>query len=123
MAIALLVTEGLPENMGEEVVDGMKLSLQDIRASLLIRLRLVVPFASLIWEHPKDDECDILEWIRVLVPLLGVSFCIIFDYSTSTNPFQLKNPVVHGNGSQERFFEFALDFVSLLIDGKIQALH
>lgn len=41
--------------------------------SLLIRLRLVVPFASLIWEHPKEDECDILEWIRVLVPLLGVS--------------------------------------------------
>lgn len=42
--------------------------------SLLIRLRLVVPFASLIWEHPKEDECDILDWIRVLVPLLGVSF-------------------------------------------------
>ena len=41
--------------------------------SLLIRLRLVVPFASLIWEHPKDNECDILEWIRALVPLLGVS--------------------------------------------------
>ncbi|KAG2234880.1 hypothetical protein INT48_000543 [Thamnidium elegans] len=97
MAIALLVTEGLPESMGDEVIDAMKLSLQDIRASLLIRLRLVVPFASLIWEHPKEDECDILEWIRVLVPLLG-------------------NPVVHGNGSQERFFEFALDFVSLLID-------
>lgn len=43
------------------------------QCSLLIRLRLVVPFASLIWEHPKDEECDILEWIRVLVPLLGVS--------------------------------------------------
>jgi hypothetical protein len=43
------------------------------RPSLLIRLRLVVPFASLIWEHPKEDECDILEWIRVLVPLLVVS--------------------------------------------------
>lgn len=25
---------------------------------------------------------------------------------------------MHGNGSQERFFEFVLDFVSLLIDGK-----
>lgn len=25
---------------------------------------------------------------------------------------------MHGDGSQERFFEFALDFVSLLIDGK-----
>jgi hypothetical protein len=32
MAIALLVTEGLPENMTEEVVDATKLSLQDIRA-------------------------------------------------------------------------------------------
>ncbi|RCI02228.1 RNA polymerase II mediator complex subunit, partial [Rhizopus stolonifer] len=42
MAIALLVTEGLPENMNEEFVDdGKKLSLQDIRHSLLIRLRLV----------------------------------------------------------------------------------
>lgn len=32
MAIALLVTEGLPENMGDEAIDSMKLSLQDIRA-------------------------------------------------------------------------------------------
>ncbi|OAD01747.1 hypothetical protein MUCCIDRAFT_111089 [Mucor lusitanicus CBS 277.49] len=97
MAIALLVTEGLGENTGEETEKDLKLSLQDIRNSLLVRLRLVVPFASLIWEHPKADECDIMEWIKVLVPLLG-------------------NPIVHGNGSQERFFEFVLDFVSLLID-------
>ncbi|KAI8365718.1 hypothetical protein BD560DRAFT_156584 [Blakeslea trispora] len=98
MAIALLVTEGLPENMTDEMIDdGKKLSLQDIRNSLLIRLRLVVPFASLIWEHPKEDACHILDWIRVLVLLL----C---------------NPIVHGNGSQERSFEFTLDFVSLLID-------
>ncbi|OBZ82424.1 Mediator of RNA polymerase II transcription subunit 12 [Choanephora cucurbitarum] len=98
LAIALLVTEGLPENPTEEMMDdGKKLSLQDIRNSLLVRLRLVVPFASLIWEHPKEDACNILDWIRVLVPLL----C---------------NPIVHGNGSQERTFEFTLDFVSLLID-------
>lgn len=49
-----------------------------INNSLLIRLRLVVPFASLIWEHPKEDECDILEWIRVLVPLLGVSLFLFY---------------------------------------------
>ncbi|CEP10050.1 hypothetical protein [Parasitella parasitica] len=97
MAISLLVTEGLAETTGEEAAKDLKLWIQDIRHSLLIRLRLVVPFASLIWEHPKEDECDILDWIRVLVPLLG-------------------NPIVHGNGSQERFFEFVLDFVSLLID-------
>lgn len=41
--------------------------------SLLVRLRLVVPFASLIWEHPTEAECNILEWIKVLVSLLGVS--------------------------------------------------
>lgn len=32
MAIALLVTEGLPENFNEEANDDKKLSLQDIRA-------------------------------------------------------------------------------------------
>lgn len=32
MSIALLVTEGLPESIGDEVIDAMKLSLQDIRA-------------------------------------------------------------------------------------------
>jgi hypothetical protein len=32
LAIALLVTEGLPDNTGDEVIDEMKLSLQDIRA-------------------------------------------------------------------------------------------
>lgn len=31
---------------------------------------------SLIWEHPKEDECDILDWIRTLVQLLGVSIKI-----------------------------------------------
>ncbi|EPB86864.1 hypothetical protein HMPREF1544_06290 [Mucor circinelloides 1006PhL] len=100
MAIALLVTEGPAENTGEETEKDLKLSIQDIRNSLLVRLRLMVPFASLIWEHPKPNECDILEWIKVLVSLLG-------------------NPIVHGNGSQERFFEFVLDFVSLLIDAEV----
>ncbi|KAI9486079.1 MAG: hypothetical protein EXX96DRAFT_613913 [Benjaminiella poitrasii] len=97
MAIALLMTEGLPENLNIETSDHKKLFLHDIRISLLVRLRLIVPFTSLIWEHPKEDECNILEWIKVLVLLLG-------------------NPIVHGNGSQERFFEFTLDFASLLID-------
>lgn len=32
MAIALLVTEGLPENFNEEANDDKKLNLQDIRA-------------------------------------------------------------------------------------------
>ncbi|KAF7724120.1 RNA polymerase II mediator complex subunit [Apophysomyces ossiformis] len=89
MAIALLVSEGLPDND----VDEPKVMLHDLRT----RLRLVVPFVSLIWEHPKEEECDILEWIRVLVPLLG-------------------NPLIHGNSGEERLFEFVLDLVSLLID-------
>ncbi|KAI7906421.1 uncharacterized protein BX663DRAFT_496358 [Cokeromyces recurvatus] len=97
MAVALLINEGLPDNLNTGFNNSKKIFLQDIRISLLIRLRLIVPFASLIWEHPKEDECDILEWIKVLVLLLG-------------------NPIIHGNGSQERFFEFTLDFVSLLID-------
>lgn len=53
--------------------------------SLLVRLRLVVPFASLIWEHPKADECDIMEWIKVLVPLLGVSLDESLTQSVSAN--------------------------------------
>ncbi|KAG0172714.1 RNA polymerase II mediator complex subunit [Apophysomyces sp. BC1015] len=93
MAIALLVTEGLPESDTDEP----KVMLHDLRTSLLIRLRLAVPFVSLIWEHPTEEECDIFEWIRVLVPLLG-------------------NPLIHGNSSEERLFEFVLDLVSLLID-------
>ncbi|KAI8372975.1 uncharacterized protein BYT42DRAFT_501141 [Radiomyces spectabilis] len=96
LAIVLLVTDGLPDYQPSESIEE-KVTLQDIRTSLLIRLRLMVPFVSLIWEHPLKTECDILEWIQVLVPLLV-------------------NPVVHGNGKQERFFEFVLDFVSLLID-------
>ncbi|KAI8985141.1 hypothetical protein BDB01DRAFT_850197 [Pilobolus umbonatus] len=96
-AIALLLTEGLPENHTDEGTKVKNLYLHDIRTSLLIRLKLVVPFASLIWEHPKEDECDIFDWIRTLIPLLV-------------------SPIVHGNGSQERFFEFVLDFVSILLD-------
>ncbi|ORX59031.1 hypothetical protein DM01DRAFT_1318605 [Hesseltinella vesiculosa] len=91
-AITLLTTEGL--NL--ESLD-IGITLQDLRTSLLIRLRLMIPFVSLIWEFPKEDECDALSWTRVLMLLLG-------------------NPIVHGNGSQERFFEFVLDLVSLIID-------
>ncbi|KAI9492408.1 hypothetical protein BDB00DRAFT_765585 [Zychaea mexicana] len=99
VAVTLLKTEGLPESEAASSSNTPGVMLQDIRISLLLRLRLMVPFVSLIWEHPKEDECDILEWIKILVPLLG-------------------NPIVHGNGSQERMFEFVLDLVSLLIDGK-----
>ncbi|KAL0073025.1 hypothetical protein F4703DRAFT_1773010 [Phycomyces blakesleeanus] len=95
MAIALLMNDGIPGNSRD--TQGIDVMLQDIRTSLLVRLKLVVPFAALIWEHPKAEECDILEWVKVLVSLLG-------------------NPLVHGNGSQEKFFEFVLDLVSLLID-------
>ncbi|KAI8100101.1 uncharacterized protein BX664DRAFT_290634 [Halteromyces radiatus] len=91
-AVALLTTEGLISEPTDSSI-----TLHDLRTSLLIRMRLVVPFASLIWEYPKEDECDALSWIRILVILLG-------------------NPIVHGNGSQEQFFEFVLDFVSLIID-------
>ncbi|KAG2221431.1 hypothetical protein INT45_005236 [Circinella minor] len=95
VVVTLLKTEGLPES--EPTTTPTSVMLQDIRISLLLRLRLMVPFVSLIWEHPKEHECDILEWIKVLVPLLG-------------------NPIVHGNGNQERMFEFVLDLISLLID-------
>ncbi|KAI8059264.1 hypothetical protein BC940DRAFT_282083 [Gongronella butleri] len=91
-AITLLTTEGITLDVPDPGI-----SLQDLRTSLLIRLRLVIPFVSLIWEFPKADECDAQAWINVLVLLLG-------------------NPIVHGNGSQERFFEFVLDLVSLIID-------
>ncbi|KAG0946548.1 hypothetical protein G6F57_003198 [Rhizopus arrhizus] len=97
MAITMLLTEGSLESTLVEMDHERKLSLQDIRTSLLLRLRLIVPYISLIWEHPNEKECDILGWIRTLVQLLG-------------------SPLVHGNGSQERFFEFILDFVSILID-------
>ncbi|KAI9307637.1 hypothetical protein BJ944DRAFT_261581 [Cunninghamella echinulata] len=91
-AVTLVATEGIQLDQSD-----LSVTLQDLRTSLLIRIRLIVPFASLIWEYPKENECDALSWIRILVILLG-------------------NPVVHGNGSQERFFEFILDFVSLIID-------
>ncbi|KAI8979595.1 hypothetical protein BDF20DRAFT_870542 [Mycotypha africana] len=98
VALTLLLTDGISAaSCGEEATGYSRLSLEDIRTSLFMRLRLVVPFASLIWEHPRENECNILEWIRALMTLLG-------------------NPVIHGNGSQEQFFEFTLDFVSLLID-------
>ncbi|KAI7865079.1 hypothetical protein BDF14DRAFT_1730934 [Spinellus fusiger] len=102
-AIALIMTEGITE-ISTEGKEEVSVMLQDIRTSLLIRLKLIVPFAALIWEHPKEDGCDILEWIKVLVSLLG-------------------NPLVHGNGSQEKFFEFVLDLVSLLIDDKYIDLY
>ncbi|KAI9312669.1 hypothetical protein BX666DRAFT_1985405 [Dichotomocladium elegans] len=96
-AVMLLKVEGVSEQSDVQQATAPRVTLNDLRMSLLLRLRLMVPFASLIWEHPKEDECDILEWVRVLVPLLG-------------------NPIVHGNGSQEQTFEFVLDLVSLLID-------
>lgn len=66
----MLKTEGLPE---DEAQNGPRVMIEDIRISLLLRLRLLVPFASLIWEHPNADQCNILEWLRLLVSLLGVS--------------------------------------------------
>ncbi|KAI8149564.1 hypothetical protein BJV82DRAFT_504484 [Fennellomyces sp. T-0311] len=98
VAVTLLKTEGLPENEAASTTPSANYGRYLTLKSLLLRLRLMVPFVSLIWEHPQKDECNILEWIKVLVPLLG-------------------NPIVHGNGSQERMFEFVLDLVSLLIDG------
>ncbi|KAI9267828.1 hypothetical protein BY458DRAFT_511485 [Sporodiniella umbellata] len=97
MAISMLLTGEYSESIPMEAVYDKKVTLEDLRTSLLLRLRLIVPFMPLIWEHPKEDECDILDWIRTLVLLLT-------------------SPLVHGDGSQERFFEFMLDFVSILID-------
>lgn len=81
--MTMLKTEGLPE---EEVPNAPRVMIEDIRISLLLRLRLLVPFASLIWEHPKDDQCDILEWLRLLVSLLGVSSSMTSSYDVSLTP-------------------------------------
>ncbi|KAH8550423.1 hypothetical protein BGW37DRAFT_428063 [Umbelopsis sp. PMI_123] len=94
-AIALLKTDSTVQQESEEVGWERAVKLQDIRISLLVRLRLVIPFVPLIWENP--EKCELLQWIVTLVELLEM-------------------PLVHGSGTQECFFEFVLDLVSLLMD-------
>lgn len=125
MAVALLKTDSTVQQDSEEVGWERAVKLQDIRISLLVRLRLVIPFVSLIWEHP--DKCELLQWIVTLVELLEVNYIISYyhqlaggggfatQYTHST--IFLQTPLVHGSGTQECFFEFVLDLVSLLMDG------
>lgn len=73
LATTALKAEGVPDTTEPAIL------LPDLRLNLLLRLRLIVPFAPLIWEHFEADKCDILGWIDVLVSLLVVSdhHCLI----------------------------------------------
>ncbi|KAI8582592.1 hypothetical protein K450DRAFT_226004 [Umbelopsis ramanniana AG] len=123
-AVALLKTDSTVQQESEEVGWERSVKLQDIRISLLVRLRLVIPFVSLIWEHP--DKCELLQWIVTLVELLEVNG----EINTNSQPCNticsffylnlLQTPLVHGSGTQECFFEFVLDLVSLLMDGRFE---
>jgi hypothetical protein len=123
LAVALLKTDSTIQQDSEEVGWERSVKLQDIRISLLVRLRLVIPFVSLIWEHP--DKCELLQWIVTLVELLEVNHIISHYHQLASRGYATQythstisqTPLVHGSGTQECFFEFVLDLVSLLMDG------
>ncbi|KAG0229269.1 RNA polymerase II mediator complex subunit [Actinomortierella wolfii] len=69
--------------------------LVHIRTSLCLRLRLLVPWLPFILQNPA--ECDLVTFVTRLTNLLVSS-------------------IVHGQGCEERLFEFCLDMVSFLMD-------
>ncbi|KAI1317908.1 RNA polymerase II mediator complex subunit [Mortierella claussenii] len=71
--------------------------LIDLRTSLCLRLRLLVPLLPVILQHPSSSACDLATYVIRLTNLLVSS-------------------IVHGQGSEERLFEFCLDMVSCLMD-------
>ncbi|KAF9137964.1 RNA polymerase II mediator complex subunit [Mortierella sp. GBA39] len=71
--------------------------LIDLRTSLSLRLRLLVPLLPVILQHPTSSACDLSTYLIRLTNLLVSS-------------------IVHGHGSEERLFEFCLDMVSCLMD-------
>ncbi|KAF9923613.1 RNA polymerase II mediator complex subunit [Linnemannia zychae] len=73
------------------------IQLIDLRTSLSLRLRLLVPLLPVILQHPMSSACDLSTFLIRLTNLLVSS-------------------IVHGHGSEERLFEFCLDMVSCLMD-------
>ncbi|KAF9107477.1 RNA polymerase II mediator complex subunit [Mortierella sp. AM989] len=71
--------------------------LIDLRTSLCLRLRLLVPLLPVILQHPSSTACDLTTYVIRLTNLLVSS-------------------IIHGQGSEERLFEFCLDMVSCLMD-------
>ncbi|KAF9994218.1 RNA polymerase II mediator complex subunit, partial [Entomortierella chlamydospora] len=71
--------------------------LIDLRTSLCLRLRLLVPLLPVILQHPSSAACDLTTYVIRLTNLLVSS-------------------IIHGQGSEERLFEFCLDMVSCLMD-------
>ncbi|ORX89986.1 hypothetical protein K493DRAFT_63300 [Basidiobolus meristosporus CBS 931.73] len=79
----------------KEISTGRRVLIEDIRISLLIRLRLFTNVLPILWKNPA--QCDVGQWITTLVQLLS-------------------NCVVHGNGTCPQTFEFVLDLVAVCID-------
>ncbi|KAG0201412.1 RNA polymerase II mediator complex subunit [Mortierella sp. GBA30] len=75
----------------------MSVHLIDLRTSLSLRLRLLVPLLPVILQHPSSTACDLATYVIRLTNLLVSS-------------------IIHGHGSEERLFEFCLDLVSCLMD-------
>lgn len=71
--------------------------LIDLRASLCLRLRLLVPLLPVVLHQPETAACDLGTLVVRLTNLLVSS-------------------LVHGHGSEERLFEFCLDMASCLMD-------
>ncbi|KAG0022181.1 RNA polymerase II mediator complex subunit [Podila clonocystis] len=71
--------------------------LIDLRASLCLRLRLLVPLLPVVLNQPETAACDLGTLVVRLTNLLVSS-------------------LVHGHGSEERLFEFCLDMASCLMD-------
>lgn len=70
MAIASLKTDSVLQQDSEDVGWERAVKLKDIRISLLVRLRLIIPFVPLIWDNP--EKCELLQWIVTLVEILEV---------------------------------------------------
>ncbi|KAF9586656.1 RNA polymerase II mediator complex subunit [Lunasporangiospora selenospora] len=73
------------------------INLVDLRTSLCLRLRLLVPLLPVVLQHPSSTACDLTSLVIRLTNLLVSS-------------------IIHGHGSEERLFEFCLDMVSCLMD-------
>ncbi|KAF8928477.1 RNA polymerase II mediator complex subunit [Dissophora ornata] len=76
---------------------GYPIHLIDVRTTLCLRLRLLVPLLPVILQHPSSTACDLTTYVIRLTNLLVSS-------------------IIHGQGSEERLFEFCLDMVSCLMD-------
>ncbi|KAF9981469.1 RNA polymerase II mediator complex subunit [Mortierella antarctica] len=85
------------DNIGGSDKSAVSVHLIDLRTSLCLRLRLLVPLLPVILQHPSSTACDLATYVIRLTNLLVSS-------------------IVHGHGSEERLFEFCLDMVSCLMD-------